>query len=249
VKATVILIYVAVSTKRPLFCYASLRKGIVMNVKVEEALFLVDSIRHLTGSTYVLRFSRNEMQFKPGQHLVLGLPDSAEMREYSIYSGIHDDRLEILIKEVDHGLVSRQLKSIQPGEHLEVRGPYGFFLSDAAGRDAGNLLFLSSGTGIAPFHSYIKSYPDSDYRVILGVRHAGEAYDARDYKKDRLTVCTSRGEGGDYQGRLTDYLLETPLDPEVRVYLCGNSHMIYDAMDILHARGIPQKQIFTEVYF
>jgi ferredoxin--NADP+ reductase len=52
-----------------------------MNVKVDEALFVIDSVRHLTESTYVLRFSRNEMQFNPGQHLVLGLPVSTELRE------------------------------------------------------------------------------------------------------------------------------------------------------------------------
>ena len=220
-----------------------------MNVNVDKALFVVDSVRYLTGSTYVLRFSRNGMQFKPGQHLVLGLPGSNELREYSIYSSIDDDYLEVLIREVDDGVVSRQLKSIQPGDNLEVRGPYGFFLTNASGPDMGKLLFLSSGTGIAPFHSYIKSYPDSDYRVILGVRTSDEAYDSPDYAKGRLSVCTSRDEGGDYFGRLTDFLLETELDPDSKVYLCGNSNMIYDAMDILHARGIPQKQIYTEVYF
>lgn len=220
-----------------------------MNVKVDEALFVIDTIRHLTGSAYVLRFSRNGMQFTPGQHLVLGLPGSAELREYSIYSGIHDDYLEVLIKEVDEGVVSRQLKTIKPGDPLEVKGPYGFFLTSAAVPDARKLLFISSGTGIAPFHSFVRSYPGSDYRIILGVRNMAEAYDYGDYGQERITICTSRDKGEAYNGRLTDYLLNTDLDPESRVYLCGNSNMIHDAMDILRAGGIPQKQIFTEVYF
>lgn len=218
-----------------------------MNVKVEEAQCVVNSVRHLTGSTYVIRFSRNGMLFKPGQHLVLGLPDATELREYSIYSGIEDDQMEVLIKEVDDGIVSRQLKKINAGDRLEVRGPYGFFLTNA---DPGEkLLFISSGTGVAPFHSFIKSFPEADYRVVLGVRNGDEAYDAGDYDRSRLTVCTSRDDSGDYHGRLTDFLLDFDLDPASRVYLCGNSNMIYDAMDILRARGIPQKQIHTEVYF
>ena len=98
-----------------------------MKVRVDEALFAIEEVRHLTESTYVLRFSRNGMQFTPGQHLVLGLPGSTELREYSIYSGIHDEFLEVLIKEVDDGVVSRQLKAIQPGDHLEVRDPMVFF--------------------------------------------------------------------------------------------------------------------------
>ena len=220
-----------------------------MNVKVDEALYVIERVRHLTGSAYVLRFSRNGLQFTPGQHLVLGLPGSSELREYSIYSGIHDDYLEVLIKEVDDGVVSRQLKTIRPGDHLDVRGPYGFFLAKAAGHDPGRLMFLSSGTGIAPFHSYVKSYPGSDYRIILGVRNMSEAYDYDTYDNKRITVCTSRDEEGEYTGRLTDYLLDADLDPESRIFLCGNSNMILDAMDILRARGIPQKQIFTEAYF
>jgi len=220
-----------------------------MNVEVENSVFVVDRVRHLTESTYVLRFTRNGMQFTPGQHLVLGMSDSKELREYSIYSGIHDDFLEVLIKEVDDGLVSRQLKDLKPGELVHAKGPRGFFLSGAARPDSGKLLFISSGTGIAPFHSYIRSYPDADYKILHGVRNISEAYDAKDFHREKLVVCTSRGDKGDYAGRITDYLLDTDPDPLSSVFLCGNSNMIYDAMDILHAKGIPQKQIFTEVYF
>ncbi len=220
-----------------------------MKVQVDEELFVINGVRHLTESTYVLSFSRNGMQFKPGQHLVLGTPGSTELREYSIYSGIYDDFMEVLIKEVDDGLVSRQLKNIRQGDPLEVMGPYGFFLTRASNPEPGRVLFISSGTGIAPFHSYIKSFPEADYQVIHGVREIEEAYDLGDYNKDRFQVCTSRDDRGDYAGRLTDYLLQAELDSQRQVYLCGNSNMIFDAMDILRARGIPQKQIFTEVYF
>lgn len=220
-----------------------------MEAHVDEALFTTERIRHLTESTYVLSFTRNGMQFTPGQHLLLGLPGSTELREYSIYSGINDDFLEVLIKEVDDGMVSRQLKTIRHGDPLEVSGPFGFFMGKASNADSRGLLFISSGTGIAPFHSFVRSFPDAETQIIHGVRNMEEAYDATDYRKDGLIVCTSRDERGNYQGRLTDFLLEAELDPQRNVYLCGNSNMIYDAMDILRARGIPQKQIFTEVYF
>ena len=220
-----------------------------MNVKVDEALYVVEQVRHLTESTYVLRFARNGMEFNPGQHLVLGLPGSSDLREYSIYSGTGEDFLEVLIKEVDDGMVSRQLKTIQAGDRLEVRGPYGFFLTKASIPDSAKLLFISSGTGIAPFHSFIRTHPDFDYQIIHGVRLMEEAYDMEDYKEASIQVCTSRDSQGDFEGRLTDYLLEAEFDTSRQVYLCGNSNMIFDAMDILRARGIPQRQIFTEVYF
>lgn len=220
-----------------------------MNVNIDNALYITEKIRHLTESTYLLRFSRNGMDFSPGQHLLLGLPGSGELREYSIYSGIHDDFLEVLVKEVDDGLVSRHLKTIKPGDPIEVRGPYGFFLAGAVNSAPGSLLFISSGTGIAPFHSYVKSFPDSDYLLIHGIRKIEEAYDENHYTRSRYIVCTSRDNRGDYEGRLTDYLLDLEIDPLRMVYLCGNSNMIFDAMDILRARGISQGQIFTEAYF
>jgi ferredoxin--NADP+ reductase/benzoate/toluate 1,2-dioxygenase reductase subunit len=220
-----------------------------MNVEVEKTVFVVTMVRHLNESTYVLRFSRNEMQFVPGQHLVLGLPGGKEFREYSIYSGIHDDFLEVLIKEVDDGLVSRQLKQVKQGEEVQVKGPRGFFLSRASQPNPGKLLFISSGTGLAPFHSFVRSYPDTDYSIIHGVRNITEAYELDDYNREQFTICTSRGEKGDFRGRVTDYLLHSGLDSQSRVFLCGNSNMIFDAMDILQAKGVPQNQIFTEVYF
>lgn len=220
-----------------------------MKVNVEQALFIVDEVRLLTGSTYVLRFSRNDMAFTPGQHLVIGLPGGEEMREYSVYSGNNEEYLEVLIKEIDEGLVSRQLKKIKQGDGIQVRGPYGFFLSKAAGQGEDKLLFIASGTGIAPFHSFVRSLPGADYHIIHGVRNMDEAYDLAHYDRDRITVCTSRENSGDFAGRITDYLLDASLYPEHQVFLCGNRHMILDAMDILRARGIPQQRIFTEVYF
>ncbi len=221
----------------------------MMNVNVENTIFTTENVRVLTPSTYVLRFSRNDMDFNPGQHLVLGLPGSDELREYSIYSGTGDPYLEVLIKEVDEGTVSRQLKEILPGEPIEVKGPFGFFMQVAPAIKKRSLLFIASGTGIAPFHSFVKSYPFSDYQIIHGIRTIDESYDAADFEQEKLLVCTSRDSRGTFRGRVTDYLVQGELDPESMVYLCGNSQMIYDAMEILLKRGIPQRRIFTEVYF
>jgi len=218
-------------------------------VQVEKKYFEAKHVRILTPSTYVLRFERNGMDFMPGQHLILGLPGADELREYSIYSGIGDPYLEVLVKEVDEGLVSQQLRTLRPGSKVEVKGPYGFFMGNALTSGNRKLLFIASGTGIAPFHSFVCSFPGADYRIIHGIRELDEAYDAMDYDRKKLVLCTSREPRGDFEGRLTEYLPGAELDPEWMVYLCGNRHMIYDAMDILLSRGVPQRHIFTEVYF
>lgn len=213
--------------------------------------FTVEHIRNINSSTYVLRFTRDGMLFKPGQHLMIGLKGSEEHREYSIYSGTGDDFLEILIKEVDDGQVSSQLRYLRKGEEISVKGPYGFFLTDADSAQAGKLLFIASGTGIAPFHSFAVSHDtgDFDYRILHGIRDIDESYDHKQYWEGTYLTCTSRGNKGDFHGRITEYLLSAKEEKADKVYLCGNSHMIQDAMDILITQGYTYDQLFTEVYF
>lgn len=210
---------------------------------------IVQSIRYLNESTYILRITGGGMRFTPGQHITLGLEGSGEHREYSIYSGTDNDHLEVLIKIVDDGTVSAQLKNLKYGDKVRVKGPFGFFLSDAQGRKGESLLFIASGTGIAPFHSFVTSTPGADYRIIHGIRNINEAYDREQYEKGRYFACTSRGNKGDFNGRVTDYLRTGEEKKADKVYLCGNSSMIYDAMDILRSQGYRHDQLFTEVYF
>ena len=94
-------------------------------------IYRLQQIRTFNRSdTYVLRFDRNNMHFRAGQHITLGIPGNNQVREYSIYSTEYDPLLEVLIKEVDTGLVSKQLKKLIPGELLEVDGPFGYFTID-----------------------------------------------------------------------------------------------------------------------
>jgi ferredoxin/flavodoxin---NADP+ reductase len=211
--------------------------------------FLVHSIRHLTNSAYVLRFDRNQMDFIPGQHLSVGLANDPQAREYSIYSSVNDDFLEILVREVEDGIVSKKLKKVKPGQALRVTGPMGFFKLDAGSISNYPHLFIATGTGISPFHAFVKSYPQLNYQMIHGVRFGQEAYEREHYEAKRYFLCTSRDSMGNFKGRTTDYLRKLKPQPNTRVYLCGNCDMIFEAYDILTDKGIPTENIHTEVYF
>jgi ferredoxin-NADP reductase len=110
-------------------------------------------------------------------------------------------------------------------------------------------VFIASGTGIAPFHSMVKSYPDLDYQLIHGVRYANEAYEKEEYQRDRYVLCTSRDDNSDFKGRVTTYLQQNDFDPNTSFYLCGNSDMIFDAMEILKEKGYDRDNVNVEVYF
>jgi len=224
-------------------------KEINQETQTKEITYKVHSIRHLTKSTYVIRFDRNAMKFIPGQHLSVGLANDPQAREYSIYSSQNDDFLEILVKEVDDGIVSKRLKKVKPGDELRVTGPMGFFKLDEHKKATHKHLFIATGTGISPFHSFVKSYLELDYRLIHGVRYSEEAYDSNEYPKSKYTLCASRDSKGNYKGRTTNYLKTQDLDSDTLVYLCGNCDMIFEVYDILTDKGIPTENIHTEVYF
>ena len=110
-------------------------------------------------------------------------------------------------------------------------------------------LFIGSGTGIAPFHSFTRSYPHLDYRLLHGVRHSEEAYEKTSYDPERYILCSTQDNNGNYRGRVTEFLMKQRLDTNMLVYLCGNSNMIYDCFEILQVKGFSRDQLLTEAYF
>jgi len=207
------------------------------------------TVRHLTDSAFVVRLERNGLVFQTGQFIILKYGNSVDQREYSVYSGENDDFLEVLVREVEGGKISGKLKQLKPGDELDVTGPYGFFKFSPGQFGSKKFLFIATGTGISPFHSFIKTYPELDYRLIHGVRYGEEAYEHCDFEKEKITLCTSGESNGDFYGRLTDYLYTQKPDAETNCFLCGNSEMIYEVFDILTGKGVPVSNIYSEVYF
>jgi len=212
-------------------------------------LHKIIEIRFLTEETFVLRLDRGNMQFKAGQHIIVGPEGELDQREYSIYSGEKDEYLEILVREISEGNVSRQLKLCNPGQLLKVNGPFGSFGLETFDMFSRKLVFIASGTGISPFHSFVRSYPGIDYILIHGVRYENEAYERNDYDPHRYILCTSKESTGGYKGRVTRLLPGYPVDPDMLFYVCGNNNMIYEVYHILRDKGIPDEHIFSEVYF
>ena len=212
--------------------------------------YKVLNIRDLSPSTYILRLERKKLDFKPGQCFNLGLKGSGINREYSIYSGVDDSYLEFLIKEVKRGSVSPALRKVKPGDEVALHGPYGAFIISSDRAKKTLFTFIATGTGIAPFHSFVRTYPDLDYRIINGIRTAKERYDYNDYDSKRLTTCVTRDDcWSGFKGRVTDYLQQNYIDLTHIYFLCGNQGMIQKSYDLLRLKGVSGNHIFTEAFF
>jgi len=209
----------------------------------------IEKIRHLTPTVFTIRLKRNDIQFKAGQHIGLGLKDYPYMREYSIYSGEDDDYLEVLIKEVRDGTLTPKFKVCEVGETLTMDGPAGSFVLKPEDVQRQKFYFVATGTGISPFHCFIKTYPELNYQMIHGVKFHNESIDYDEYETGRYLTCTTEDPNGDFNGRVGQYINQNPVDPAGLYYLCGSGKMIYEVNAILQNRGIPAHQIFWEIYF
>lgn len=218
-------------------------------IHIDTNYYKVEKLRSLTENTLVLTLPKNRFEFVAGQHISLSITGDFQSREYSIYSAENGNNLEILVKEVAGGYFSPKLKHLKKGDFVEVHGPFGKFGLDEKKLTTHKHIFIASGTGIAPFHSMVKSNPELDFHVIHGVRFANEAYEKDDYGKGNITVCASRDEKADFKGRLTEYLKTAEFSKNTAFYLCGNSDMIFDSMEILTEKGFSREDVNVEVYF
>lgn len=209
----------------------------------------VTQIRFLTESAFVIRFTRDDISFRAGQHIIVGNEEDMDQREYSIYSGENDEYIEILVREVKEGKISGKLKMCKPGDRLKVNGPFGSFGIEPFDRDSGKFVFIATGTGISPFHSMVRSYPSLNYTLIHGIRFAKEAYEKYDYDPKRYILCTSEEYISGRKGRVTSFLSTFRVTPDMLFLLCGNGNMTYEVNHILRDKGIASQKILSEIYF
>ena len=96
--------------------------------------------------------TERDVDFVAGQYV--GLRYDGTSRAYSLAGSPTRDDLEICVRRVPGGRLSPQIcDGLAAGDEVTVRGPYGeLVLQDASPRD---MVFLATGTGVAPFKSMI----------------------------------------------------------------------------------------------
>ncbi len=203
----------------------------------------------LSQHTFLLYTERPNVPVKAGQCFSVGTAELGINREYSIYSGADDPFLTFLIRELEDGIVSSALGACDQGSVVEIGGPYGDFCLSTQHIQQNEFIFIATGTGIAPFHSFVKTYPELNYLLLHGIRHAEEAYENQHYKADGYVACMSQPINLDESLRVTDWLQQHPIATDVIYYLCGNRKMITDVTPMLLGAGVSGDNIFIETFF
>jgi ferredoxin/flavodoxin---NADP+ reductase len=215
---------------------------------------------HWTKALFSLRVAGPQLAFEAGQFVRIALDIDGERvaRPFSFVNPPSDPVHEFYGIVVPEGPLSPRLAALAPGDTLYMAtNPAGFLvLSELP--EAESLWLISTGTGIAPFLSILRTEaPWKRYRNVVlvhAVRHAEELV----YREMIHTIAQARSlryvsfvsreaAPGSLAGRIPAAISDGRLEDAAgvrfvaegsQVMLCGNPQMLRDATAALLARGL-----------
>ncbi|MDB0034647.1 FAD-binding oxidoreductase [Alphaproteobacteria bacterium] len=211
----------------------------------------------INENLFKIYFEKKNLSFLPGQHFSLSIPGKSINREYSSYTSPNEDHIGFLIRRVQGGIMTNMLDKMKVGDGVNIYGPYGCFTPTQKQLLNKQIIFIASGTGIAPFVSIKKTYNIKNYKLFLGIRSRSDIADQDEFDQSNSYYCISRDnilkQNNHFRGRITKNLdkldyIESYLDAFYMI--CGNSFMISDVYDALvNEKGIDPNNIITESFF
>ncbi len=193
----------------------------------------------------------------PGQCAMLSIPGVGEALFSITSSPTNEEFMEFSIKKC--GCVTDFLHSIEVGQQVTIRGPYGngFPVDTAfAGKD---LLFIAGGIGLAPLRSvinYCRHYRDryGKIDIVYGSRSKDDLVDYQEIinewcKEDGLNVHLTidrEQEGWDgHVGFVPNFVKELGFDTNKTAIICGPPIMIKFTLAGLQELGFERTQVYT----
>jgi ferredoxin--NADP+ reductase len=220
--------------------------------------------RRWTDALWSLRVEAPPLAFEAGQFVRIALNEgdagSPIARPFSFVNPPDDPVLEFYGITVPEGPLSPRLAALEAGERLLVApNPAGFLvLSEVP--EAESLWLISTGTGIAPFLSMLRTEtPWKRFRNVVlvhAVRHADELVYQDLLKKIKterekqfryVSFVSRQTAPGSLAGRIPQAIRDGRLEQAARtalapegshVMLCGNPEMLRDAAAALAERGL-----------
>jgi len=207
--------------------------------------------------------SSEKVEFLAGQYFSIRVAEKIN-RAYSTSSAPHEKTLQFIVDITPNGPGSFFMKNILVGDEFEVLGAFGFFtLENTKAMDNDDeLVFVATGTGIAPFRSMILDLIHNKklkkkISLYFGLRHEEHAYYFDEFKElDSMTenftfipVLSRPNElWKGAKGYCQDILIQEPVNHNSRVYICGRTENVKSIAESLLEHGYNQEKIFFEKY-
>ena len=193
----------------------------------------------------------------PGQCAMVCVPGVSEAMFSITSSPTNRDYQEFSIKKC--GQLTEALHTLQVGDEITVRGPYGnhFPVEDALkGKD---LLFIAGGIGLAPLRSVINYVLDNraDYGtvdILYGSRSADDLVKLQEIQEVwakapntnvYLTIDRPQDGWDGHVGFVPAYLKEIGFSADKTALVCGPPIMIKFVLAGLQELGFSKEQVYT----
>jgi ferredoxin--NADP+ reductase len=215
--------------------------------------------RHWTDALFSLRVRATPLSFQAGQFVRIALDIEGERvaRPFSFVNPPADPLLEFYGIVVPEGPLSPRLEKLSAGDRLYVASnPAGFLVLPEV-PDAETLWLISTGTGIAPYLSILRTETPwqrfRDVVLVHAVRYAQElVYQDLLKKMQRpgfkyVPFVSRESHPGSLAGRVPAAIQDGRLEAAAgvaldaassHVMLCGNPQMLKDATAALAERGM-----------
>ncbi len=208
----------------------------------------LDKITQQTEDEYLLRFCV-PINHDPGQFMqcsVLGIGEAPIS-----FCSYDNEYFEMSVRGV--GNVSHAICSLDKGDRLGLRGPYGrgYPMDQFEGKD---LIIIGGGCGVAPLRGiieYLEKYRDKFGTVnnYFGFRTGEDVLFGEDFSRWQDTdmqidlAFSDEDRKGAYKGYVTDIVDSKPKKSRV-VFICGPPIMIKVAVEKLLKTGFDKSQIW-----
>lgn len=223
--------------------------------------------RKLTDRHYALILKADLLPFQAGQFARLQVEvenDEGDLEAfanpYSFINTPDEEYIEVYFDVVPNGKVSNGLAALQSGDSIEIAQPcVGFFVLSKT-PEARHLWMLSTGTGIGPYLSMLKTDEAWErFEKIILVHAVPLANElcyadtiqtfAEQYpdKFQFIPVVSREDHQGALKGRIPELIKNGALEEKAEliinkenshIMLCGNSGMLKDSKAILKERDM-----------
>ena len=228
-----------------------------MTARLLESREIAPEVRHLVFQLE----DTGSLSYVPGQFasITAEIDGSPITRAYSFAAPACGSRIELCLNRVAEGKFSPYLFDLQPGDQIQMTGPWGGFIFRQPVQDS---ILVAAGTGIVPFRAMLHDQLSRDsvhqFTLIFGVRYErsllyAQEFEqlARDHANFDFWPTLSRpearwtGRTGHVQAHLFQAIGERR---DVNVFICGLKAMVDDVRLILKSSGFDRKRIICEKY-
>lgn len=193
----------------------------------------------------------------PGQCAMLSVPGVSEAMISITSSPTNTEYMEFSVKKC--GCLSNWLHTMDVGQQIGVRGPYGNGFPVETEFKGKDLLFIAGGIGLAPLRSVINYVRDNrknygKVRIIYGSRSMDDLVAYREIDEEwmhtegfevNLTIDNPQVDWVGHVGFIPNFVKELQPDLGMTVIMCGPPVMIKFTLAGLKELGFRDTQVYT----